>query len=80
MTQVNMHEAKTSLSKLVRMLETKEEDYIVLARDGKAVAKIIPFCSGVNRNLRGLLNEDEDAIDWNVFDAADAEVGELFGV
>ena len=36
LTQVNMLEAKTDLSKLVRMLETKEEDVIYLARNGTA--------------------------------------------
>ena len=81
MTQVNMHEAKTELSKLVRMLETKEEDYIVLARDGKAVAKIVPFRRGAGRKLRGLLKDDEPIVSsWEEFDAMDAEVAELFGV
>ena len=81
MTRVNMHEAKTELSKLVRMLETKEEDYIVLARDGKAVAKIIPFRSGGERKLRGLLKNDEPIVtSWDDFDAMDSEVAELFGV
>ena len=40
LTQVNMLEAKTDLSKLVRMLETKEEDVIYLARNGTAVAQM----------------------------------------
>ena len=40
MTQVNMLEAKTDLSKLVRMLETKEEDVIYLARNGTAVVQM----------------------------------------
>ncbi len=80
MTQVNMHEAKTELSKLVRMLETREEDYIILARDGKAVAKIIPFRNGSERKLRGLLKENEPIVSsWEDFDAMDAEVAELFG-
>ncbi len=34
MTQVNMLEAKTELSKLVNMLETKQEEIIYLARNG----------------------------------------------
>ncbi len=40
MTQVNMFEAKTDLSKLVKMLETKQEDIIYLARNGTAVAQM----------------------------------------
>ena len=40
MTQINMLEAKTDLSKLVRMLETKQEDVIYLARNGTAVVQM----------------------------------------
>ncbi len=37
MKQVNILEAKTQFSKLIRMLETKKEDYITVARNGKPV-------------------------------------------
>ena len=37
MMQVNVLEAKTDLSKLIRMLETKKEDYITVARNGKPI-------------------------------------------
>ncbi|MCR4792678.1 MAG: type II toxin-antitoxin system Phd/YefM family antitoxin [Lachnospiraceae bacterium] len=40
MIQVNMLEAKTDFSKLINLLETKKEDYITIARNGKPVAKI----------------------------------------
>ena len=40
MKQVNILEAKTDFSKLIRLLETKREDYITVARNGKPVAKI----------------------------------------
>lgn len=40
MTQVNMHEAKTDLSKFIRMLEDDEEDVIYIARNGVSVAQI----------------------------------------
>jgi antitoxin (DNA-binding transcriptional repressor) of toxin-antitoxin stability system len=39
MIQVNMHEAKTRLSELVRAVEQRNE-VVVLCRDGKAVAEI----------------------------------------
>ena len=38
MTQVNMFQAKTELSKLILSLENKENDKIIIARDGKPVA------------------------------------------
>lgn len=40
MIQVNMMEAKIDLSKLVKMLETKQEDVIYLARNGTAVVQM----------------------------------------
>ena len=39
MTQVNVHEAKTHLSKLLARVEAGEE--VVIARDGKPVAKLV---------------------------------------
>ena len=40
MMQVNILEAKTDFSRLIRLLETKKEDFIIVARNGKPVAKI----------------------------------------
>lgn len=40
MLQVNILEAKTDFSRLIRLLESKREDYITVARNGKPVAKI----------------------------------------
>ena len=41
MTQVNVHEAKTQLSKLLAQVEAGEE--VVVARDGKPVARLVPL-------------------------------------
>lgn len=38
--QVNMLEAKTDLSKLVRLLELKQEDSILIARSGTPVVEM----------------------------------------
>lgn len=43
MTKVNMLEAKTNLSKLVEAVETGKEQEIILARNGKPVARIVPI-------------------------------------
>jgi prevent-host-death family protein len=40
MTQVNVHEAKTHLSRLLARVEEGEE--IVIARNGRPVAKLVP--------------------------------------
>lgn len=43
MLQVNMFEAKTNLSKLIMGLENCTNDEIILARNGKPVARITPI-------------------------------------
>lgn len=40
MSEVNVHEAKTQLSKLLHRVEAGEE--IIIARAGKPVAKLVP--------------------------------------
>ena len=40
MIQVNMLEAKSDLSKLVKLLESKQEEVIYLARNGIAVVQM----------------------------------------
>lgn len=80
MTQVNMLEAKSDLSKLVRMLEAKEEDVIYIARNGVSVAQItlIPKAD-VNKRIgiaKGKLNLPDDFDE--VFDSLDNEITDLF--
>ena len=41
--QVNILEAKTELSKLIRLIETGREDQIIIARYGKPVAKMTVY-------------------------------------
>ena len=53
MTEVNIHEAKTQLSRLLRQVSAGEE--IVIARAGKPVAKLIPV-DGEPKRVFGLDN------------------------
>jgi len=39
---VNMHEAKSQLSRLVEAVESGMESEVVIARDGKPAAKLVP--------------------------------------
>lgn len=41
MPQVNMHDAKTRLSRLVDDLESGREDEITIARNGRPVARLV---------------------------------------
>jgi len=53
MATVNVHQAKTQLSRLLKRVEAGEE--IVLARAGKPVAKLVPIASAKKRREPGLL-------------------------
>ena len=47
MKAINVHEAKTHLSRLLERVEAGEE--IVLARNGKAVARLVPVGRSARR-------------------------------
>jgi len=47
MVQVNIHEAKTQLSKLLARVRAGEE--IVIAKAGKPVARLVPLASARDR-------------------------------
>lgn len=51
MKTVNIHEAKTHLSKLIARVRKGEE--VVLAKAGKPVAKIVPFEAAPRRRVPG---------------------------
>jgi prevent-host-death family protein len=60
MITVNVHEAKTHLSRLLERVEAGEE--IVIARNGKPIARLGPLAAAEPRQpglLRGLLNVDD---------------------
>ena len=54
MKQVNIHKAKTELSKLVERAEAGEE--VVIARAGKPAAKLVPITKAGKRRRLGLLD------------------------
>lgn len=76
MTQVNMLEAKTDLSRLVRMLENRTEDVIYLARNGKAIVQmtLIPETPAAQRigAARGAFKVPDAFDDW------DQEIADMF--
>ena len=43
MTTINIFEAKTSLSKLIERVESGAEPEIVIARNGRPVARLVPI-------------------------------------
>lgn len=62
MTSVNVHEAKTHLSRLLERVSTGEE--IVIAKAGKPVARLVPYretrARRVPGSMRGLIHVPDD--------------------
>ena len=62
MAQVNLHEAKTQLSRLVERAARGEE--IIIAKSGKPVAKLVPFDRDLSPRpldtMRGLIQVPDD--------------------
>lgn len=75
--QVNILEAKTELSKLVRLIETGKEERIVIARYGKPVVKMTLYNDvPVSKRIgvaKGKLKSPDD------LDRHNDEIAELFG-
>jgi prevent-host-death family protein len=55
MSQVNVHQAKTHLSRLIDKVANGTEKEIVIAKSGKPKAKLVPFDDKPVKRLRGLM-------------------------
>lgn len=76
-TTVNIHEAKTQLSKLIALVEGGET--VVIARAGVPVADLVVH-EHVLLGKRKLSGVWKDRIDMSGFDEADAEIAREFGL
>lgn len=69
---VNMHEAKTGLSKLVADIESGAEAEIIIARNGKPVARLVPVEKvEVQPRRLGLAAGKYPPLDFEAFQALD---------
>jgi len=76
---VNMLEAKTQLSKLVEAVESGAEAEIVIARNGKPAAKLVPI--GVEKTKRrpiGFLDGKYPSTSQEEFDSTNDEIYKMF--
>ncbi len=78
MGMVNMLEAKTSLSKLVEAVESGAEEEIIIARNGKPAARLVPISKPEKKLRLGLARGKYPPLDYEKFQALDAEVAAMF--
>jgi antitoxin (DNA-binding transcriptional repressor) of toxin-antitoxin stability system len=75
--QVNILEAKTNLSNLVRLVETGQEERIIIARYGKPVVKMVLYNEApVSKRIgvaKGKLKSPDDLDKYN------DEIAAMFG-
>ena len=75
--QVNILEAKTNLSNLVRLVETGKEESVIIARYGRPVAKLVVYNdTPVQTRIgiaKGKLKSPDDLDKYN------DEIAEMFG-
>lgn len=77
MPVINMLEAKTQLSRLVEAVESGAEKEIIIARNGKPAARLVPV--EARRPVRlGIADGMYPPMDVGAFDALDAEIAKLF--
>ena len=80
MIRVSVYEAKTNLSKYVKMLEIGEEDCVVITRHNKPVVKMIPYEFTAEERGLGIAEGKVLAVDGWDSDEINAEIAEMFGV
>jgi prevent-host-death family protein len=76
MTTVNMLEAKTKLSKLVDAVESGSEAEIIIARNGKPAARLVPI--GERKPVRRLGVAKGLFVVPDDFDRYNAEIERMF--
>lgn len=78
MTAVNMLEAKTHLSKLVDRIERGQDREIVIARNGRPAARLVPIVAQFPGKRIGLLKGKFKAPSLQRLDARNTEIARLF--
>ena len=76
---VNMLDAKSNLSRLVEQVESGVESEIIIARNGKPAARIVPIAAPVKTGKRlGLLAGQFVSTSQEEFDADNIEIARIF--
>lgn len=80
MTTVNMLDAKSQLSRLVQAVETGAEKEIIIARNGKPAARLVPIKQEKPDRELGKYKHLIPSFTLEEWNETDDEVAKLFGV
>lgn len=79
MSTVNMLEAKTHLSRLVEAVESGAETEIIIARNGRPAAKLVPLTAKTKRAIRlGLARDGSPPMSLEDFNELDPVIARMF--
>ncbi len=79
MPTVNMLDAKTNFSRLVEAVESGAEAEIIIARNGKPAARLVPIATKPDVSKRlGILQGQYPAMSLEEFNSTDGEILKLF--
>jgi prevent-host-death family protein len=80
MAVVNVFEAKSNLSRLIDQVESGAAAEIIIARNGKPAARLVPLAPAVQAEKRlGLLQGRYRSNSQAEFDADNEKIARLFG-
>ena len=78
MVQVDVLEAKNNFSKLIRMLESGEEDIIIICRNGEPVIQMTLLSKSPKKSIIGIAKDDEEC-EWSEdIHLLDDEIADMF--
>ncbi len=78
MNSINMLEAKTQLSKLVDRIESGRDEEIVIARNGRPAARLVPIAQNQPGKRVGLLKGQFNAPSLQQLDAGNLDIERMF--
>jgi antitoxin (DNA-binding transcriptional repressor) of toxin-antitoxin stability system len=75
----NIHQAKSTLSKLIENIESGVETEIIFARNGKPAARLVPLIDKKTTGVRlGIAEHLYPNFDFETFQSLDAKIADIF--
>ena len=76
--ELSLYETKTNFSSIIQSLIDEKEEAIIVTKNGKPVAKIIPF-KGTREKRLGLLRKAKGDFDISLEDFNSIQINDDFG-